>query len=221
LANVEANHRSGAVSYNMWFLTPSSEVAPAEEWIDFVGALGEGQQAELAAGGPKDWRQICITYTDGSWSFDFERYTVGGSGRWTQDLSFFNGWLGVREPVVNTQWLMQYLTRVRTVYMFRCSNSAPDSNLELVREIVDSLRHDDENGGESGLLYAELEGWSNENGHHLTWEFSDRVSGPWWMALRRDEGWETFQMELGNRAHRQAFKSGQVPAGVESQLWRD
>jgi hypothetical protein len=111
---------------------------------------------------------------------------------------------------------------VQTVYLFRCSSSAPDSNLELVREIVDSLRHDDENiGGYSGLLYAEGEGWSNEDGHHLTWEFSDRVTGVWWMALRREEGWETFQMDLGNRAHRTAFKTGKVPAGCESRISRD
>jgi hypothetical protein len=215
---VKGNNRSDAVSYNMWFLTPSSEITPAGEWIKFVTEFGEDQRAELTAGRPKDWRQLDVTYSDGSWSFSFERHSVAKSGgRWTDDLSFFNGWAGAMEPAVNTQWVMQYLTRVQTVYMFRCSNSAPDTNLELVRDIVDSLQHDED----GGLLYAELEGWSNEEGYQITWEFSDRVSGSWWMALRRDDGWETFQMELGNRAHRQAFKSGQVPAGVESRLHRD
>jgi hypothetical protein len=213
------------VSYNMWFLTPASRFDPAKVWIDFVreiSAEDDPQQAELVVGKPKDWRQISVTYPDGSWSFDFERYTVGGPGQWGEDLGFFRGWLGVVEPSVNTQWLFQYLARVQTVYMFRCSNSAPQSSLDLVNEIVDSLRHDDENvGGHSGVLYAELEGWSNEDGQHLTWEFSDRVSGLWWMALRRDEGWESFQMDRGNRDHRNAFKAGKVPAGCESRIYRD
>lgn len=207
----------------MWFLTPASKCLPAKEWIDFVSGMEvEEQKAELVAGKPKDWRQIHVTYSDGSWSFDFERYTVGKAGQWGEDLDFFRGWLGVVEPSVNTQWLMQYLTRVQTVYMFRCASSAPDSTLDLVNEIVDSLRHDDENiGGHSGLLYAEREGWSNEDGHHLTWEFSDRVSGMWWMALRREEGWDTFEMDLGDIKHREAFKAGEVPAGVESRISRD
>ena len=210
----------------MWFLTPASECSPAAEWIDFVREMstdsGDEQQAELVSGKPKDWRQIHVKYPDGSWSFDFERYTVGGSGKWAEDLDFFRGWLGVVEPAVNTQWLTQYLTRVQTVYMFRCASSAPAGTLDLVNEIVDSLRHDDENvGGHSGLLYAEGEGWSNEGGQHLTWEFSDRATGLWWMALSCDEGWTVFQVELGNREHRSAFKAGKVPTGVETRLYRD
>jgi hypothetical protein len=199
----------------MWFLTPASEPSPAGEWIDLAQGFGE-QQAKLTAGTRKDWRQIHVTYSDDSWSFDFERYTVGKSGQWGEDLDFFRGWLGVVEPAVNTQWLMQYLTRVQTVYMFRCSNSAPSSTLELVGEIVQNMREDTH----GGLLYAELEGWSNEYGH-LTWEFSDRVSGLWEMALRRDEGWDGFQIDLSNREHRRAFKAGEVPIGVESGRYRD
>lgn len=215
------------MSYNMWFLTPASRPLPASEWIEFIATVfgDEEQQAELVAGKPKDWRQIHVTYSDGSWSFDFERYTVADTtdiSKWTDDLDFFRGWAGVVEPGGNAQWVQQYLTRVKTVYMFRCSNSAPDDTLDLVGEIVDSLRHDDENvGGASGLLYAELEGWSNEDGYHITWEFSDRVSGPWAMALRCDEGWQTFQMELGNRKHRKAFCAGKVPAGVKSKSYKD
>jgi hypothetical protein len=203
-------------------VTPARRPLAARKWIEFVTGLEGDPQAEVVARKGRDWRQIHVTDPDGGWLFDFERYPVTESRLWADDLDFFRGWLGVVEPVVNTQWVQQYLTRVQTVYTFRCSNSAPDSNLDLVNEIVDVLRHDDENvGGESGLLYAELEGWSNPNGHHITWEFSDRASGPWWMALRRDDGWDTFQMELGNRAHRRAFKAGKVPAGVKSQVYRD
>jgi hypothetical protein len=47
------------------------------------------------------------------------------------------------------------------------------------------------------------------------------VSGLWWLALRREDDWEVFQMDLGNSNHRKAFKAGKVPAGVESQIYRD
>ena len=127
------SNRGDAVSYNMWFLTPASKPLPAEEWIDFIDHFGDDeQQAELVAGKPNDWRQIHVTYSDGSWSFDFERYTVADTtdiSKWTDDLDFFRGWAGVVEPAVNTQWIQQYLTRVRTVYVFRCSSGAPTARV--------------------------------------------------------------------------------------------
>lgn len=211
--------------YNMWFLTPEREVEEASEWIEFVSEISEEieeeQIAELTEGTPREWRQIAVTYPDGEWSFDFERRSVAAVATnddpWTDNLEFFREGLAEATPGVNVQWIAQYLTRVQTVYMFRCSINAPDSNLELVREIIDSLR----NEGPHGLLYADLEGWSNEDGQHITWEFSDGANGVWWMALRAESGWNVFQMDLGNYEHRKAFQAGEVPADVEVTKYPD
>lgn len=208
----------------MWFVTPASRPLPANEWLEFVADFGHNLRAELISGTPNDWREIHVSYADDdSWSFKFERYVVGEDNHlWAGDLDYLRSWLSVAQPALNAQWVTQYLTRIQTGYLFECSISAPDSNLELVNEIVDSLRHDDENvGGASGLLYAECEGWSNEDGYHITWEFSDRASGLWWMAIRTDDGWNACQLELSDDEHRRAFKAGEVPAGVESRFLRD
>jgi hypothetical protein len=126
--------------------------------------------------------------------------------------------VGDVEPAVNVQWVMQYLARVKTIYRFRCQTGFSDtSDFELIQDILDSFRNDEP----YGVLYAECEGWSNENGHHLTWEFSDRVTGSWWMALCEEDGWRYFQMDLGDRDHRRAFKAGKVPEGLESKFYRD
>jgi hypothetical protein len=207
----------------MWFVTPSAQSSPADEWLDFVIEFADGLTGELTDGTPADWRQISVTDDDGNWAFDFERRTVAANAdEWAGDLDFFMGWLAVAKPTVNAQWVAQYLTRVQTFYLFRCSLNALDSSLDLVNAIIDSLRHDDENvGGHSGLMYAEGEGWSNENGRHITWEFTDGATGLWWMAIRADDGWDGFQMELGDEGHRRAFKAGEVPAGVTCQHLRD
>jgi hypothetical protein len=65
-----------------------------------------------------------------------------------------------------------------------------------------------------GIVQADGEGFSNEEGFHVLWQFSDGVKGPWWMAVLRDGEWITFQMQLGNRKHREAFLRGEIPAGV-------
>jgi hypothetical protein len=61
------------------------------------------------------------------------------------------------------------------------------------------------------ILQADGEGFSNEDGHHILWQFHDNVSGPWWMAVLQGDKWVPFKMELGNREQRVAFFEGRVP----------
>ena len=66
-----------------------------------------------------------------------------------------------------------------------------------------------------GVVQADNEGFSNEEGYHILWQFSDDVSGEWWMAVLNDGQWQKFKMDLGNPAHRAAFTAGEIPMGVE------
>ena len=55
------------------------------------------------------------------------------------------------------------------------------------------------------ILLADNEGFSNEDGYHILWQFSGSVNGPWWMGVLCDDHWRHFRMDLGNREHREAF----------------
>ncbi len=63
-------------------------------------------------------------------------------------------------------------------------------------------------------MQADGEGFSNEDGDHVLWQFSEDVSGLWWMAVYREGAWCPFQMDLGNAEHRSAFFEGRVPPGT-------
>jgi hypothetical protein len=65
-----------------------------------------------------------------------------------------------------------------------------------------------------GILQADIEGFSNEAGYHILWQFEDSVKGPWWMGVLQDGEWVHFKMGLGNQKHRAAFLRGEVPQGV-------
>jgi hypothetical protein len=65
------------------------------------------------------------------------------------------------------------------------------------------------------IVQADGEGFTNEDGYHIIWDFSDQVTGPWWMAVLVNGRWVPFKMDLANRGHREAFLAGRVPAGVE------
>jgi hypothetical protein len=57
-----------------------------------------------------------------------------------------------------------------------------------------------------------MEGFSNEKGHHVLWQFSEVVEGEWNVAVLDPDGkWVAFTMDLGNLEHRRAFLDGRVP----------
>jgi RNA polymerase sigma factor (sigma-70 family) len=59
------------------------------------------------------------------------------------------------------------------------------------------------------------QGFSNEDGYHILWQFSDSVDGEWWMGVLQDGRWQHFQMDLGNRKQRESFFQGQIPDGTK------
>jgi hypothetical protein len=39
------------------------------------------------------------------------------------------------------------------------------------------------------IIQADGEGFTNEDGYHIVWQFSDSVSGPWNMGVLQDGVW--------------------------------
>ena len=66
-----------------------------------------------------------------------------------------------------------------------------------------------------GILQADREGFTNEDGDQITWDFSDRVAGLWKMASLKGDKWVAFRMELSDKKQREQFLDGEVPKGVE------
>jgi len=66
------------------------------------------------------------------------------------------------------------------------------------------------------IIQADLEGFTNEDGYHIVWQFSDNVSGSWNMAVLQDGTWHHFKMDLGDYGHREAFLNGEVPPDAGS-----
>ena len=65
---------------------------------------------------------------------------------------------------------------------------------------------------------ADGEGFTNEEGYHIVWQFSDSVSGPWKMGVLQDGVWHHFTMDLGDPDHRAAFLEGSVPDDLISTI---
>jgi hypothetical protein len=63
-------------------------------------------------------------------------------------------------------------------------------------------------------LQADGEGFCDEDGFTILWQFANKATGEWNVGVLKDGHWVHFEMDLGNEQHRNAFLSGQVPSGA-------
>jgi hypothetical protein len=107
--------------------------------------------------------------------------------------------------------LAEYLSNVRTIFAFQVLRGTDVKNGWDILDYVKGSIHEQV----GGILQADAEGFSNEEGYHILWQFSDSVKGTWWMGVLTEGEWVHFQMDLGNKRHREAFFRGEVPKGAK------
>jgi hypothetical protein len=116
------------------------------------------------------------------------------------------------KPETGVEWLHEFLGEVKNIYAFQ---HLQGSDTVEGSEALHALRSALWERGDA-ILQADSEGFTNEDGFHIVWQFSDSVSGPWKMAIRQDGLWHHFTMDLGDPDHREAFLNGEVPPDLTS-----
>lgn len=172
-------------------------------------SLDEDCRIEMLDADETGWRQLLVTAFDGEEICLLERsdaeLTLAELAEFIEDLSD-------ARPQSGARWVAGYLQRCTAIYICQfLSGARGDEYSGIPGEVLWSLKQI----LGTGILHAGAEGFSNENGHHVTWEFADDVDGPWQMAILEDDAcWISFEMDLGNEQHRAAFQAGKVPAGL-------
>ena len=168
------------------------------------------EEGSLGESGEEEWESLLLAGTDGVEVAILERNPVADGSVGQDEIADFLEDLYEAKPEANVQWLTEYLEEVKTVYAFQHlqgSETVDGSNaLHAVRTALWER-------GEA-ILHADNEGFTNEEGFHIVWQFSDSVSGPWNMAVLQDDTWLHFTMDLGDPDHRAAFLNGEAPSDV-------
>lgn len=168
------------------------------------------EEGSLSESGDEEWESLLLAGTDGVEVAILERNPVADGSVGQDEIADFLEDLYEAKPEANVQWLTEYLEEVKTVYAFQHlqgSETVDGSNaLHAVRTALWER-------GEA-ILHADNEGFTNEEGFHIVWQFSDSVSGPWNMAVLQDDTWLHFTMDLGDPDHRAAFLNGEAPSDV-------
>lgn len=157
---------------------------------------------------PGKWTMFDIFNNDGEALAQIERNPVIDNELGQDELNEFREIIQDYKPTSAVQWLTNYFDTVKVIYAFQLLNAAfDDNNFEIIGSIKTKIWNKTK-----GILQADNEGFSNEDGYHILWQFSDSVTGDWGCAVINSLGkWDKFIMDLGDTRQRMEFKNGDVP----------
>jgi hypothetical protein len=162
---------------------------------------------ESAAGA---WQRLILRHPSGPEIAVIEKNIVTEGELGAEELEEFLDEIPSYRPTSAVSWLQRYLPNVKVVYAFQLLSGTDVldgwSRLHAVYNTIWELV--------GGILQADGEGFSNEEGYTILWQFSDTVSGDWKVGVFVGGAWKHFQIDLGNQEHREAFWNGRVPAGA-------
>jgi hypothetical protein len=164
----------------------------------------------VAEGSDEDWTQIILSHVSGRDITSLERNVVQDGSPGSEELAEFAEEVVDCKPPSAAKWLLEYFSRVKCIYAFQVLSGTDE---KPGWEILDAIR-DCIWSAAPAILQADEEGFSNEDGYHILWQFNDSVDGPWSMAVLRDGQWKEFEMNLGDRKQRESFLQGEVPSDV-------
>jgi hypothetical protein len=157
------------------------------------------------------WMQLVLRNSGGAEIALVERNPVFPGELGEEELAELIEEIKEEKPFSAARWLEQYLPRVKVIYAFQILGGAyVNDGWEAVHALQAFIWTKC-----GGILQADGEGFSNEDGYCILWQFSEEVTGSWNMAvLNEAEQWIRFEMNLGNRQQRVAFLEGRLPKGV-------
>ena len=200
------------MAYYTRVLTKQEDFPSFEELADLIRAEHPTCKLTIEEGDEEEWNTLLLSGDDEDEIALIERNPVIDGSIGQDEIADLLEETQDCKPESGVAWLHDYLVEVKTIYAFQHLLGA-DS--EEGSAALHALRSALWERGEA-IIQADLEGFTNEEGHHIVWQFSDSVSGPWSMAVLQEGSWHHFDMDLGDPDHREAFLNGEVPPDMSS-----
>ena len=193
--------------YSTRVLSQEEDFPSFEDLAAFVRDGHPDCKLTLESGDAQDWESLLLATTDEVEIAVLERNPVDDGSTGQDEIADLLEDMQDCKPESSVQWLDGFLSEVKTVYTFQHLQGAETVDGGNALHALRS--HLWERG--DAILQADGEGFTNEEGYHILWQFSDDVSGPWNMGVYKDDLWHHFKMDLGDPGHRTAFLAGEVP----------
>ena len=199
------------MAYYIRVLSTSSDPVPlqqiraalARERLNAILTPEEGFDSE--------WKQVTLSHAGGEAIAIIERNLVEAGSLAEGELDEFNEEISISKPESAARWLGEFFPKVRCIYAFQLLKGKDvGDGWDILGEAKNAIWRQ-----APAIIQADGEGFSDEDGYHILWQFSESVKGTWWMGVRKGEKWIHFQMDLGNLQHRKAFMAGEMPPGAK------
>ncbi len=156
------------------------------------------------------WEQLTLAHKKGREIAVVEKNPVTEGQLGADELQEFIEEVRHCKPESASTWLQQYLPTVKVIYAFRLlSGTDEDDGCTPLHRLYSAVwKH------AGGILQAYGEGFCDEAGFTILWQFGEGVTGRRNMGVIRNGSWLHFEMDLGNEQHRKAFWCGEIPDGV-------
>jgi hypothetical protein len=199
------------VGYYIRILSPSEKVPSITRIRTALAKEKLAGTLTVESGTDDGWTQVLLAHKDGPEIADIERNTASLNDLVSEEIDEFLEEIADCKPASAAAWLVEYLPTVKTIYAFQVLSGTHQKNgWKILGKVKDSIFTQ-----VGGIFQADGEGFSDEEGYHILWQFSVSVKGPWWMSVLKDGEWVRFEMDLGNKKHRAAFFRGEVPESVK------
>jgi hypothetical protein len=195
-------------------LSKDEEFPSLDELAEFVRAEHPYFKLTPEEGTEDEWESLLLSGIDDVEVAVIERNVVADGSVGQDEIAEFIEDTRDCKPESGVAWLHEFLASVKTIYAFQ---HLQGDEFEEGSNALHALRTRLWERGDA-ILQADGEGFTNEEGYHIVWQFSDSVSGPWNMGVLQDGVWRHFSMDLGDTDHRAAFLEGSVPDDLTSAL---
>ncbi|MGA2218354.1 MAG: hypothetical protein ABSG51_09735 [Terracidiphilus sp.] len=200
------------MAYYTRVLSKDAELPSFGQLAAFVRDTHPDFKLTIESGDEDDWESLLLSGNDEVEVAVIERNPVTERSLGQDEVAEFIEETADCRPVSGVQWLHEFLPDVKTIYSFQHLQGAETVDGS---NALHALRSHFWERGEA-IIQADGEGFTNEDGYHIVWQFSDSVSGPWNMGILQDGIWHHFKMDLGDPDHRAAFLAGEVPEDLSA-----
>ncbi|MGC3946399.1 MAG: hypothetical protein QM762_18075 [Chryseolinea sp.] len=169
-------------------------------------------EVEVEFGAPAEWIQLLVRDKDDRNLILIEKTDMVEGEFELAEIEEFKEEVVDCKPTSAANWLVDFFDKVKVIYTFQILSAVDnDESWNIVGAIKTEIWRATE-----GIIQADNEGFTNEQGYHILWQFSDDVSGPWYMAVLDSSGnFVNFKMDLDDKKQRKDFLDGKVPKGAE------
>ena len=200
------------MAYYTRVLSKDAESPSFHELAEFIHTAHPDYKLTIEEGTEEEWDTLLLSGNDEVEVALLERNPVSNGSVGDDEIADFIEETADSKPQTGVAWLHEFLGEVKTIYAFQ---HLQGSETETGSSAMHALRtHLWERG--NSIIQADNEGFTNEDGYHIVWQFSDSVSGPWNMGVLQDDTWLHFEMDLGDPDHRAAFFSGEMPPDLST-----